>query len=113
MTRGRSVQGMMWLCIWLTLPKEARILPTFRRRSAGRDVKVMNPSSTPTSVGANTRKKSARAYGSTIACSDSSLSCISSDGVANCESFLPMAPRKSPMTAMSGLKTFDEAAPPP
>ncbi len=40
-TSGRSVQGITWLCIWFTLPKEARILPTFSSRFAGRDVKVM------------------------------------------------------------------------
>src|SRR4051812_35602165 len=45
-----------------------------------------------------------------MACSESSLSCISSEGVANWDSFLPIAPRKSPMTAMSGLKTLEDPA---
>ena len=67
----------------------------------------MKPSSTPTSSGAKTKKKSARAYGSTTAWKVASTSCSSSDGGANSESFSPMAPRKSPMTAMSGLKTFE------
>src|SRR5260221_10718843 len=48
-----------------------------------------------------------------MAWSESSASCSSRDGVANGESFLPIAPRKSPMTAMSGLKTLEDAAPPP
>jgi len=48
-----------------------------------------------------------------MAWNEVSASCISSDGVANFESFLPTAPRKSPMTAISGLKTLEDAAPPP
>jgi hypothetical protein len=79
-----------------------------RRKLPGSEVKVMKPSSTPTSSGPKVRKKSARAYGSTMAWSDASASCSSSAGVANGESFLPAAPRKSPITAMSGLKTFED-----
>ena len=60
-TMGRSVQGMTWLCIWLTLPNEARILPTLTRKFPGREVKVTKPSSTPTSSLLKVRKKSARA----------------------------------------------------
>src|SRR6185503_21130862 len=40
-----------------------------------------------------------------------SASCSSSEGVARSLSLLPMAPRKSPITAMSGLKTLEEAGP--
>src|SRR6185503_8092994 len=47
-----------------------------------------------------------------MAWNEASVSCISNDGVANGETFLPAAPRKSAITAMSGLKTFDEAAVP-
>src|SRR6476659_6724011 len=43
-----------------------------------------------------------------MAWSDAFASCSSRDGVANGESFLPAAPRKSLITAMLGLKTFDE-----
>src|SRR5262245_13602377 len=38
-----------------------------------------------------------------------SASCISSEGVARSLSLLPTAPRKSPITAMSGLKTLEDA----
>ena len=60
-------------------------------------------------------KKSARAYGSTTAWNAASDSCISSAGVgltllAGSMLTLPAAPRKSPMTAMSGLNTFDAPA---
>jgi hypothetical protein len=53
-------------------------------------------------------KKSARAYGSTIAWNVASASSRRSAGV-EVTSFLPAAPRKLPMTAMSGLNTFDVA----
>src|SRR5437762_11501735 len=46
-----------------------------------------------------------------MAWNEASASCISSDGVARSLSFFPIAPRKSPITAMSGLKTLDEAGP--
>src|SRR5437762_3748366 len=46
-----------------------------------------------------------------MAWNEASASCISSDGVARSLSFFPTAPRKSPITAMSGLKTLDEAGP--
>ena len=42
-----------------------------------------------------------------MAWNDVSASCSSSDGVARSLSFFPIAPRKSPMTAMSGLKTLE------
>src|SRR6185369_3547224 len=53
-------------------------------------------------------KKSARAYGSTTAWNDASDSC-SSSGDPGLTSLCPAEPRKSPITAMSGLKTFDPA----
>src|SRR5689334_19081811 len=57
-------------------------------------------------------KKSARAYGSTTAWNDASDSCISSAGCGSVW-FTPAAPRKSPITAMSGLKTFEPVTAPP
>src|SRR5688500_12170090 len=42
-----------------------------------------------------------------MACSATSASSISRDGRGSM-SLVPMAPRKFPMTAMSGLKTFDD-----
>src|SRR6266849_4126464 len=46
-----------------------------------------------------------------MAWNEASASCSSREGVARPLSFFPIAPRKSPITAMSGLKTFDEAGP--
>ena len=59
-----------------------------------------------------TRNTSARAYGSTTAWNVTSASCISSEG-ADSIVFSPVVPMKFPMTAMSGLKTFELAAAPP
>ena len=47
-----------------------------------------------------------------MAWNDASASRIESDGSGR-TLFLPAAPTKLPMTAMSGLKTFDAAAAPP
>src|SRR5262245_43042469 len=107
-TSGRSVQGSTWLCIWLTLPKALRILPTFTSKPAGSDVNVRKPSSMPAPSGPNVRKKSAFAYGSTTAWNDVSASFICSAGDGSTV-FLPAAPRKLPITAISGLNTFDAA----
>ena len=74
-------------------------------RSPGSSVSVAKPSSSSTPSSPNARKKSARAYGSTIAWNETSDSGISSagDGLI---SLWPAAPRKLPITAMSGLKYF-------
>jgi hypothetical protein len=105
-SRGRSVQGMTWLCIWLTRPKLLRIFPTFISSPAGSVGNVMKPSSISAPSGEKARKKSARAYGSTTAWNVVSTSSRSSEGGASGESLWPAAPRKFPMTAMSGLKTL-------
>jgi hypothetical protein len=91
----------------LTLPKAARIFPAFTSRPPGSDVKVTNPSSSSTPDSPNERKKSARAYGSTAAWNEASVSRISNafDGSTG---FLPPTPRKLPITAISGLNTLDD-----
>ena len=68
---------------------------------------VMYPSSRLTSSWPNDTKKSARAYGSTTAWKDTSasLSWIEGDGDTGLD---PAVPSRLPMTAMSGLNTFDE-----
>src|SRR5205814_6286796 len=81
-------------------------------RPPGRLVNVTNPSSISTPSSPNETKKSARAYGSTTAWNDASDSCICSAG-SGLMVLRPTAPRKSPMTAISGLKTFEPAAAPP
>ena len=53
-------------------------------------------------------KKSARAYGSTIAWNDASDSGSASAG-SGATALRPAKPRKFPITAMSGLKIFDPA----
>ena len=68
----------------------------------------MKPSSMSIPPGPTDRKKSARAYGSTIACNDASASFSSNAGIG-LTLFLPAAPRKLPMTATSGLKIFESA----
>ena len=102
---GRSVHGRLWAWKVLALPNAAFSLPTFMRKPPGRVGNVMKASSISASSGPKARKKSARAYGSTTAWSASSASSIWSDGCGS-TSFSPIAPRKLPMTAMSGLKTF-------
>ena len=72
----------------------------------------MKPSSSATSSGPTVTKKSARAYGSTTAWKESSDSCMLSDGSPPPGDW-PATPTKFPIAAMSGLKIFEDAAPPP
>ena len=107
-TSGRSAHGRTCECNVFVLPNAAYCRPTFMSSPPGSAGKVRYPSSTATPSSPNARKKSARAYGSTIACSD-----ISDSGKANAGSgftpFFPATPSKLAMTAMSGLKTFEPA----
>ena len=108
MTSGVSTHGSTWLCIVLTLPNCAFILPTFSSTPPGSVGNVMKPSSISSPSGDAARKKSARAYGSTIAWKLISASLRRSAGIG-ATVFRPAAPMKFPITAMSGLKIFDSA----
>ena len=87
----------------MIFPKATRILPTLARRPPGSDVNVTKPSSTSTLVSEKERKKSARAYGSTIACKATSDSRRLALGRFSTE-FFPETARKLPMTEIDGLK---------
>ena len=109
MTSGRSGHGSTCGCSALSLPNAVRILPAFTRSPPGTVGNVMKPSSRLAPSSPNETKKSPRAYGSTTAWNDTSASLNWSDGDGD-TGFDPAVPRKLPMTAMSGLKTFEDCA---
>src|SRR6185369_13535059 len=92
-----------WTCSVLILPNCALNLPAFTIRSQGKCRNVMYPSSTSTPELENDRKRSARAYGSTIAWNEISDSSSWNDFVGT-TGLCPAVARKLPMTAIAGLK---------
>ena len=106
-TSGRSAHGSTWLCSELTLPNAARILPTLVSSPPGSDVK---------------RDEAFLDVDALLAERDEEVGARVriDDGLKGRFGFVqlerrhraqprlcPAAPRKSPITAMSGLNTFE------
>ena len=102
-TSGRSVHGDTWLCIVFTLPNAARTFPTLASKPPGSAGERHEPfleidaflAKRQEEIGARVRvdDRLERRFG---------LAHL--ERVLGCTAFVPAAPRKLPMTAMSGIE---------